>query len=232
MSYLNINSENKFINLSHLISDSIPTYGNNHKIEINKNTSILDGDTANTSSWYFPNNHVGTHIDSPYHFCLNGKKTYEIGVEDLIFKNVQLIDVPCMDSKIIDSSDIQSLLSPSDELELLLIRTGYENYRDSDKYWCDNPGIDPKLADYFRKYFPKLRCIGFDFISLTSWKYRHIGRESHREFLCPKEGKPILVIEDMALKDVIYKLEWLIVAPLLVSDGNGGAVSVIAEQLN
>ena len=83
------------------------------------------------------------------------------------------------------------------DVELLLIKTGYENYRIQDKYWNDNPGLSSELASYFRTRFKKLRCIGFDFISLTSWNHRLEGRLSHREFLTPDQpNSSILIIED------------------------------------
>ncbi|MDR3696316.1 cyclase family protein [Mucilaginibacter sp.] len=217
--------------MSHIISQNTPAYGNRDKITINANSSIIKGDTANTSSWIFSNNHIGTHIDSAFHFCQNGRKTFEIPVEEFYYRNVILVDIPCTEAKLINVSDFDTVSENIDPgLELLLIRTGYENYRAIDKYWDDNPGLAPELANYFRAHFPKLRCVGFDFISLTSWKFRPEGRESHRQFLCPPGNNScILVIEDMALKNVDSDIDWVIVAPLFVEDGNGGAVTVFAK---
>ncbi|WP_091166638.1 cyclase family protein [Mucilaginibacter gossypii] len=218
------------IRLSYTISQNTPAYGNKDKIFIRDNSSILKGETANTSCWIFSNNHIGTHIDSAFHFCQTGKKTYELPVEDFYYKKVSLIDIPCGQAKLISIPDIETSSDIDPEVELLLIRTGFEGYRDTDKYWNDNPGLAPELADYLRLKFPKLRCVGFDFISLTSWQFRPQGRESHKQFLCPGDDKvSILVIEDMALAAVNRKLNWVIVAPLFVEDGNGGAVTVFAE---
>jgi len=189
------------------------------------------GETANTSSWTFSNNHIGTHIDAPYHFCETGKKTYEIPVDEYIFDKVELIDIPCTNAKLIGIEDIENNSVIKKGIELLLIRTGFEHYRQDDKYWDDNPGISPELAGYFRKNYPQLRCIGFDFMSITSWKYRIEGRESHKEFLCPAHGeKAILAIEDMSLKLINSQINWVVVAPLFVEDGNGGSVTVFANQ--
>lgn len=217
-----------YLRLSHTISSSTPAYGNKDRIFIKPNSAIKNGDTANTSCWFLPNNHIGTHIDSPYHFCENGAKTFDIPVGEYFYNIVSLIDIPCTEGKLIGIDDVKSfstIIAP--DTELLIIRTGYEQYRNDDKYWNDNPGLAPELADYFRENFPALRCVGFDFISLTSWKFRVEGRASHRAFLCPEEGKKfILVIEDMAIAAMPYKVEQVIVAPLMVEDGNGGAVTV------
>ena len=191
----------KTIYLSHVISQDTPSYGNKDSLVININSSIQNGDTANTSSWFFSNNHFGTHLDSPYHFCELGVKTYEIPPDNFVFNKIQLVDIPCNEAKLIGISELESSTTVLKDIELLLIRTGYEKYRQESRYLFDNPGIHPELAAHLRKNYTKLRCIGFDFISLTSWKFKSEGRQSHKAFLCPGSPlKPILVVEDMSLK--------------------------------
>jgi kynurenine formamidase len=221
-----------YICLSHIISQNTPSYGNRDRIILRTNSSIKQGETANSSCWIFSNNHIGTHIDVPYHFSETGKKTFEISVDEFIFNKVQLIDINCNNACLIGVNHFEKYSSIIEkDIELLLIRTGFERFRGDDKYWNDNPGLAPELADYLRKNYPSLRCVGFDFISLTSWKYRVEGRLSHKEFLCPGTGqKAILIIEDMSLKDINSRIKQLIVAPLMVEDGNGGAVTVFAEM--
>lgn len=217
--------------LSYPLGQTTPSYGNRDNIIIRDNSSIKKGETANTSCWIFSNNHIGTHLDTPYHFNESGKKTIDYPIDYFFFNNVQIIDIPCSNAKLIDIADFKKKDNNLDSLvELLFIRTGYEKYRGNNKYWNDNPGLAPELADYFRCRFPKLRCVGFDFISLTSWKFREEGRKSHRSFLSPKdEERELLVIEDMTLSKINSKLLKVVVAPLFVEDGNGGAVTVFAE---
>ena len=223
--------QNNIVRLSHTITSNIPSYGNRDYVKIEKKSSIMDGDTANTSSWYFSNNHIGTHIDTPYHFDEQGKMSCNFSAGEFYFNSVALVDIPCINGSLIDSQEIikRKIIFPID-IELLLIRTGYEKFRQSEKYWNDNPGLAPELAGYLRNSYPKLRCVGFDFISLTSWNFRSEGRESHKAFLCPGGGeREILVIEDMALSNIQNSINKVIVAPLFVEDGNGGAVTVFAE---
>jgi arylformamidase len=221
---------NNYILLSHVIKSTTPSYGNRDCIEIIINSSIENGETANTSKWVFTNNHIGTHIDVPKHFSQNGKNTYEIPIENYIFNNVELVNVPCNSGKLISINDFKNINDLNIDVELLLIKTGYENYRIQDKYWNDNPGLSSELASYFRTRFKKLRCIGFDFISLTSWNHRLEGRLSHREFLTPDQPNgTILIIEDMSLEKIVSKINMVIVAPLFVEDGNGGAVTIFAN---
>lgn len=223
--------KDKVVLLSHFYSSSTPSYGNRDIFKSTVNSSISVGESANSSTWIFTNNHLGTHIDVPYHFDINGAKVTEISLSDWIFNIVQLIDVPCYGARLIDINDIEGI-SMDPNIEMLLIRTNYEKYRQEDKYWNDNPGLSPELANYLRENFPKLRCIGFDFISITSWKFRKIGGISHKAFLAPEDNaKPILAIEDMSLKNLNGKIDWVIVSPIFVENENGAPVTIFANTL-
>ena len=60
--------------------------------------------------------------------------------------------------------------------------------------------------------------------------HRNEGKLAHEAFLCPKNGEiEILAIEDMSLLGVNKEIDQLIVSPLFMSDGNGGAVTVICK---
>ena len=219
----------KYVLLSHVLRQDTPSYGNRDKVIIRVNSSIKAGETANSSCLVLSNNHIGTHIDVPRHFSIDGKRTIDYPIGDYVFDCCQLIDLPKTDACLIGPDDLQGLeINP--DVDLLLIRTGYEALRGQDAYWNNNPGLAPELADYLRGTFPKLRCVGFDFISVTSWKYRAEGRLAHKAFLAPENGgREIWAIEDMSLKDAPAHIQRVVVAPLMVEDGNGTAVTVIAE---
>ena len=220
---------NKFILLSHVLSTKTPSYGDRDKFEVIKKSEISGGDTSNTAMWNFSNNHIGTHIDVPYHFDDAGKQLLDIPNNDWFFNQVCMINIPRDDCTLISQEDIMGK-DIAGSVELLLIRTGYEKYRSNDRYWNDNPGIAPEIAGYLRGKYPKLRCIGFDFISLTSWKSRGVGKLAHKEFLSPGQNNaPILVVEDMSLVNVRSKLKKVIVAPLMVDGADGGPVTVFGE---
>ncbi|GHU63239.1 cyclase [Bacteroidia bacterium] len=220
---------NKYIRLSHVLQSDTPSYGNRDKVIIRVNSSIKSGDTANSSCWVFSNNHIGTHLDVPRHFNEQGFCVSDIPVEDFFFQHVAVIDISCETAKLIIEKDIECHTIDSD-IDLLLIRTGYENFRQKEAYWNDNPGLSSELPSYLRSKFPYLRCIGFDFISITSWKYRLEGRLAHKAFLSPRDGeRPIIVIEDMSLKNIEKQIKEVIVAPMYVEDGNGAPVTVFAE---
>ncbi len=218
-----------FVLLSHILRQDTPSYGNRDKVIIRVNSSIKAGETANSSCLVLSNNHIGTHIDVPRHFSIDGKRTIDYPIGDYVFNKCQIVDLPKNMACLIGPDDLENFSIQAD-VELLLIRTGFEALRGQDEYWDNNPGLAPELADYLRDKFPNLRCIGFDFISVTSWKHRAEGRLAHKAFLAPENSSnEIWAIEDMSLKDAPIDIMRIIVAPLMVEDGNGTAVTVIAE---
>lgn len=217
----------KYIYLSHFLKPSTPTYGNRDRFSIIENSSIVKGDTANSFSINFSTNHMGTHIDLPKHFFDNGKTINDFEPDFWIFKKISLIDIYKNKGEIINTEDIANK-EIDKNCELLLIKTGFEKFRKQKIYWEENPGIDPAVADYLRNKYPKIRTIGFDFISLTSFQHRVLGKEAHRKFLDGKDGF-ITIIEDMHLSDISSSPQKLIVLPILINEIDSSPVTVIAE---
>ena len=216
---------NNCVLLSHVLDENTPSYGGRDKLIIEQPSRIVEGRSANSSKWTFTNNHLGTHIDVPRHFFDSGKTITDYSPRDWIFKKIQIIDVPCEMADLIGKEAIEYKIKS--DIDLLLIRTNYEKYRSIDKYWNDNPGLSPELGLWLRENFLNLRAIGFDFISLTSWRYRDIGKEAHKVFLDP-DGKynPILIIEDMSLAQINNEISEVIIAPLFINRSNGSPVTI------
>ena len=218
---------NKFIYLSHFLDSNVPTYADEDKIVITPKTEIERGETVNMFSLQLTNNHIGTHIDLPKHFfdCEKGVKNYESSTWH--FQNVALVDIPRNDSKLIFSDNLPDNIDK--DVDLLLIRTGYEEYRSEEKYWNDNPGLSSEMATFLRNNFPNLRAVGFDFISLTSWKHKDEGLKAHLNFLDPSQ-REIFIIEDMKLSELSdHKIVDLTAAPWLIDEIDSAPVTVIAR---
>src|SRR5512136_1600924 len=83
-----------FVFLSYKIDLNTPIYGGRKGFLSTTSTSIENGDTTNTSNWKFPN-HIGTHIDFPYHFYQNGQTVDDFPEKFWIFngKKIQLLEV-------------------------------------------------------------------------------------------------------------------------------------------
>ncbi len=185
------------------------------------------GDSCNQSQWQL-SNHIGTHVDVPFHFSPRGATVDEFAAKTWVFSKVFLVSLDSAKAELIEPTDWVNTV-PLD-CEILLIRTGMERLRGEKAYWAENPGLSPRLGEWLRTYRPALRAIGFDAISATSFVHRVEGREAHKAFLDPeRSGQPILIIEDMALAWLDRTPREIVVAPLRVANADGAPVTVIAK---
>ena len=192
--------------------------------------SMACGDSCNTSHWAF-SNHLGTHIDFPRHFFNNGKTLDEYSPVDLVFNEPFVLQLTAISpATIIDESFFRIDEIPLNT-DILLIKTSFNRYRGEKVYWQQNPGVAPSIAPALREWLPELRCVGFDFISLSSFAHRDTGRLAHRAFLKPP--RPILLVEDMDLSkidpDSIFSE--VIIAPLRIKGADAAPCLVLAKIL-
>lgn len=224
-----MNNSNQ-IYLSYILDENTPTYGNRNKFICEKKSDISKGDVANDSS-IDTTVHIGTHIDMPYHFFEDGQTIEDFDIEFFSFKNILLVDfVP--ENIIIKDDLIEKLeiITDKDKYDILIVKTGICDRRDTKEFWESNYGFDPSIAEYLRTYFKNIRVIGFDSVSVSSFSNRILGRESHIAFLDPKY--PILLLEDMDLTkiDKNSKLDKMTIAPLRIAKCDGLPCTVIAEM--
>jgi len=222
------NGETRWVYLSHPLDGKTPAYGGGQAFFCENDKSIAGGDSCNQQKWYL-SNHSGTHIDCPKHFC-EGKTVDFYSAHFWIFQRVYLLDLSSLviPGYIISWSDISSYLPPVD-IEFLLVKTGFSRLRGESVYWRENPGFSPDLAEKLRHFFPDLRLLGFDTISLTSYSDRALGRLAHKAFL--DSSKPILLLEDMDLTSVSTNTVFyqVVVSPLVVKGSDASPCTVFAR---
>lgn len=221
----------KYISLSHYINEKTPSYNNSGSFNRLTITSIRNGNSANSEEWKL-NNHIGTHIDFPLHFFDDGKSSSDFNTQFYINSKIGFIELEktCDPGEIITIKHVEKQIEKlNSNIEVLLLKTGFQKMRNNLTYSTENPGYDKSLFEYFRKKFPVLKFFGFDTISLTSVLHRTIGKEAHLLFLNPYN--PILVIEDMDLSSLNSNiiLEQLIIAPILISKSDGAPVNCILK---
>ncbi|MFZ2784346.1 MAG: cyclase family protein [Sediminibacterium sp.] len=204
--------------LSYSLDESTPVYGGEiGAFSKKKKSAIENGDTANSLILNFPN-HIGTHIDFPYHFNLNGKTSSDYPAAFWIFSKVGFISGSI--------EDIPKKISQLEEdIDLLIWKSGFGTYRSSERYWKEQPVIPSSLAVLFRKRFPLLRVFGFDMISMTSKLDRPEGRKAHLQFLIDSD---ILLLEDMRLEHLHTSPDTVIILPLQIAKSDGAPCTVIA----
>lgn len=219
---------NKWVYLSYPLNCETPAYGGGDSIKIQQEKSIGKGDSCNTLYWSL-SNHIGTHIDFPIHFVQNGKTSCDYRPEFWIFYSPFILDISLVEPGFIIEPEAVVLDAVPNNIDMLVIKTGFCRLREKDIYWKKNPGFAPGLAAFLREHFPHLRTLGFDSISLSSFAHRKIGQEAHKAFL--DHTRPILLLEDMDLSmlDNSMKLKQVIVSPLRVEGADGAPCTVFAN---
>jgi len=215
--------------LSYPLSKIVPGYGNpRKKMEIVPTRSLAKGDACNIYSLRL-DNHSGTHVDCPAHFCKGGKRVADFPAQSWCFKSPQVIKVKLKPGELLTPRHLK--LPIEHNADLLLFQSGWAKCRGRVRYSRQNPGVCASLAKYLRSRFPKVRAIGFDWISLSSFMHREKGWEAHRAFLGSKRpGRPILIIEDMDLRAATPKLKEVWVAPLRIRGMDSAPCTIFASH--
>jgi arylformamidase len=223
----------KRICLSYFIDESTPTYGNRNVAELTKKSSMDRGDAANETH-IRSTLHIGTHIDFPYHFYNDGQTMEDFPIDFWFFEHPLLVEVKPQ-SFILEQELILTLenVNEKEKTDILIVKTGMCNIRNTQQYWEENIGLSPLIYDYLQEKLPKVRIIGFDSISVSCFQHRDIGRLAHKKFLNPE--KSILLLEDMDLRNVNENsgITEVIIAPLMIAGADGVPCTVIAlSQIN
>ena len=115
------------------------------------------------------------------------------------------------------------------DYDILIVKTGICDIRESEDFWKKNYGFSADLYDYLIKNFPNIRVFGFDSISISSWQNRPVGREAHKRFLNPE--RPILILEDMDLRN-IKNIQSVEIHPIRIENADGSFCTVIGKVKN
>jgi len=199
--------------LSHVTKAGDPVYPGNEGPRLEQLRSIARGDSSNMWRLTFTN-HIGTHVDAPNHFDESGPAISEFGPEELVFREVRLVDVPKSPGDVVTVEDLERHERVLRSSEALLIRTGIQRFRAQSPEIYSGVGISLSVeaAELIASY-PNLRAIGIDAISISSPQRREIGREAHRVLL---RGRRFLIVEDMDLQGKPERYDLLLIAPLMI----------------
>jgi kynurenine formamidase len=127
---------------------------------------------------------------------------------------------------------LDDLPNDLDGVEALLLRTGAHRLRDSypQQYREKHPWLHPDAAERLRR-LPRLKAIGFDFISAASPSSPEEGAAVHKTLLSPE--RPIMIMEDLDLSDGrLPERGWtLYIVPMFTADVESTPVTVLAVPL-
>ncbi len=222
-SITNINWSNSFMKIYDItvpLSNNVPVYEGDPKVEITTANSIEKGDAANVSKLCF-GAHTATHVDAPNHFIEGTRKINELDLQKLIGrcrvveidKNVTVIEVRHV-------ADLENA-------ERVLFKT-----RNSD-FWNDSEGgfrtdftyIEPEAALILVEKGVKL--VGIDYLSVEKF-----GSKDFRTHIILLE-KEVVIIEGLDLREVSAGDYELICLPLKVisETGDGAPARTVLREI-
>ena len=201
------------------ISNDLPVYPGDPKISITRTHSLEKGDVARVSHLSF-GTHIGTHIDPPYHFMMNGIPLDQVSLEVLIGP-ARVIDVGEVDSIGAGSFD-RALL---DGATRVLFKTRNSRFwHESNEFRKDFVYLETEAAEMLVN--SGVQLVGIDYLSVERFGFDK--PTTHWALL----GNNVVVVEGLDLSEVAPGDYELICLPLKIKDGDGGPARVVLRELN
>ncbi len=200
-------------------------------VKVNRCTDIDDQGNGFSSFITELPNHCGTHYDAPRHFNKTGLDINELSMDYFCFDRVLLLDIPKKPCEGITVEELKPFEDAIQNVDLLLIRTGFEKVRKEDPktYQMEGPFLHPDTCLYMVNTFKNLKSVGFDFLAIGS-PCNDLAGIAHQNLLGCHTEKFITAIEDMQLEVLAdKKINFVIAAPLRVAGVDSSQVTVIAD---
>lgn len=195
--------ENKYIDLSILLTKDTPVFPGEPNIIFKKHANIKKN-TYNEHQITI-NTHFGTHMDFPYHMIDDGKKSSDFKLENFIGKG-KVININNPDLNSIEDEDVFLLYSEH-------IEKGIDNL------FNDVPVLDENLVDFLITKRPKMLLLDIP----TPDKFPY---PIHKKIL----GNDILIVENVCnMKLLIDKKFKVYAIPLNFEEFDGSPCRVFAE---
>jgi len=173
--------------------------------------------------------HAGTHIDTPFHIHPDGISIEAFKIEDFIFNSPLFINLPKTDFEEITKEDLSSYHSELRKSDLVLIYTGFSQYRESDipRYQKSQPTFTVDSAKYLVNN-SSIRAVGIDVMGIENIGKARPDFPVHKIFL--RKNERFFVIEDMNLAPLIdEKLRKAYIIPLNFKGAEAMPVRAFAE---
>lgn len=219
-----------FVHLSHILDPDGPHYPTSPTLTTEPHAVIGQGSDSNDVISQLPN-HFGTHMDAPRHFNPDGLTFAELPTERFNFDGdeILLIDVPAKGEprSIVTVEDVEG--EDFNGIRMLLIRTGFERFRDTDleTYMNEGPCLDPKLCEWLATE-TGVECVGMDWLSVAA-PWNDLGTEAHRQLLGYYRDNFVTAIEDLSLAPVGDNwIDFLTLGGLRIKGIDSSQVSVTA----
>jgi arylformamidase len=187
----------------------MPVYDGNPGVELERASSIADGDPANVSKLSL-GVHTGTHVDAPLHFIDGAPGVEGIPLDALVGPAV-VVDATGVDA--LGEAELEGLGIPAGA-ERVLLKTRNSELWNRDDFTRDFLRLDGSGARFV--VARGIRTVGIDYLSIGD-------HEAHRELL----GAGVVPVEGLDLRGVQPGEYTFICLPLDIVGSDGGPARAI-----
>ncbi len=207
--------KHKIYDISLPISESLAVWPGDSPAKITQSSHLARGDRNTVSRLDF-GAHIGTHVDAPAHFILNGSGIDTIDLDALVGP---VVIVDAQDVELLTSATLESLSIPGD-CERILFRT------QNSKLWNEGYSTFNRefvaISEDGAKWLVShgFRLVGIDYLSVAP--FNNTG-PTHRELL----SAGIVVVEGLDLRQIVPGRYQLVCLPLKIVGIDGAPARVI-----
>jgi arylformamidase len=204
----------KIYDVTVAISNDLPVYPGDPAISITRTQSLEKGDVARVSQLSF-STHIGTHIDPPSHFVMDGIPLDRVPLEILIgpARVIDVGNVESIDTSALERADLNGVTR-------VIFKTRNSLFwRESQVFREDFVYLETEAAELLVKRGVQL--VGIDYLSIE--KFNFDRPTTHWTLL----GNNVVIVEGLDLSEVPPGDYELICLPLKIKDGDGGPARVV-----
>jgi kynurenine formamidase len=167
--------------------------------------------------------HAGTHVDAPWHACLDGLAVDEVELSRFCGQ-ARIVRLRCDDSTPVRLEAVRSQLADLADTQVVLFETGWSTYFGTDRY-LRHPYLDPAVAEYVLA--SGVMAIGLDALSPDATSGADPGTDHfavHKVVL----GAGGVIFENLAhLSAVTWARPWFAAFPLRIAGRDGSPVRAV-----
>lgn len=208
----------KLYDVTVAISNELPVYPGDPPIQITRIQSMEKGDRARVSQLDF-NTHIGTHIDPPSHFMLDGKSADQVPL-DVFIGPARVFDVGEVD--VIDTAVLQrfDLVGAT---RVIFKTKNSRFWAMTSEFQTEYVYLETDAAEMLVAH--GIQLVGIDYLSIEKFNFEQ--PTTHWTLL----GAGIVIVEGLDLTEVPAGDYELICLPLKIKDGDGGPARVVLREL-
>ncbi len=226
----------EIVDLSNDIFDGMTCYGSPKttfwKWYSHEETSKkFEGRVSMEGHCFFATEHLGTHLDAPYHFNPNGKKIAEIPISEVILPGCVVDMSHKGEWEAITGKDLEDgcrKMKPSVRPgSAILVYTGWGEKFDDPELAIPRPYLDSTVADWVLER--DLRLIGVDLVSVEALEVTPDTRPVHMKICGTNRVYMVEMLRN--LKPLLGKDFWFFAVPIKLKNGTGAPIRAFAGIL-